>query len=538
MTLFHNASTTASLGGDPLLDRLQTPIWIFDIEQERMHYANAAAVRLWEADTARELYARDFSSTMSETTRRRLADYLQRLARDEVIDEHWSFYPGGQALSLHCRCSRFALGDGRTGMLVEGLESAISLDASSLRALEAVRHTPMMVSVFSGEGRLLMRNPAALEARRGLTSFEACFTEHRVAERLLQQLEDEPSCSLELVMRVNDGERWHHVDLCRATDPKTGLPMIVMGEFDITTRKMLETSLLVSKHQLEVIIKGLEVGLLLEDENRRLTMANQAFCDLFGIEEPPESLVGMDCRDAAQAKKGDFKEPEDFVARIEELVMERRKHSRDLLALADGRFLERAYTPLFIGNQYHGHLWVYRDITRQRRKEDYWTHQANTDPLTGLANRRSFDEAARAVASGVENDAKEAALLMIDIDHFKAINDTLGHAQGDNGLQLLADTLRHHLRPSDLPCRTGGEEFMVIMPGMSQERASAVAWRLLRQIAEASIEAERLPFHFTVSIGVTSFHPTDENIEAVTQRADAAMYQAKKEGRNRVAVRW
>lgn len=127
---------------------------------------------------------------------------------------------------------------------------------------------------------------------------------------------------------------------------------------------------------------------------------------------------------------------------------------------------------------------------------------------------------------------------MIDIDHFKAINDTLGHAQGDNGLQLLADTLRHHLRPSDLPCRTGGEEFMVIMPGMSQERASAVAWRLLRQIAEASTEAERLPFHFTVSIGVTSFHPNDENIEVVTQRADAAMYQAKKEGRNRVAVRW
>jgi diguanylate cyclase (GGDEF)-like protein len=127
---------------------------------------------------------------------------------------------------------------------------------------------------------------------------------------------------------------------------------------------------------------------------------------------------------------------------------------------------------------------------------------------------------------------------MIDIDRFKAINDTLGHAEGDKGLRLLANTLRHNLRESDLPCRTGGEEFMVIMPGMSPEEAQAVAGRLLRQIAEATIEAEELPFHFTVSIGVTGFKSSDGSIEAVTRRADAAMYQAKHDGRNRVAVRW
>lgn len=79
---------------------------------------------------------------------------------------------------------------------------------------------------------------------------------------------------------------------------------------------------------------------------------------------------------------------------------------------------------------------------------------------------------------------------------------------------------------------------MVILPGMSPEEALVVAWRLLRQIAEASIEAEALPFHFTVSIGVTCFKPTDKRIEDVTRRADAAMYQAKHEGRNRVAARW
>ncbi|MGM1051692.1 MAG: diguanylate cyclase [Pseudomonadota bacterium] len=525
-------------GHAPLLDRLQTPVWIFDIEQERMHYANAAAMRLWGAETPKELYARDFASTMSEATRQRLANYHPRLMQGEVIDEHWSLYPGDQALSMHCHCSAVDIDDGRIGMLVEGFENDISLDASSLRALEAVRHTPMMVSVFDRQGHLLVSNPAALAARRGLTSFVACFKDPDAARQILQQLESEPRCFVEAIMRINEGERWHHVDLCRATDPKTGLPMIVMGELDITPRKTLEMAQLVSKRQLEVVIEGLDVGLLLEDENRRIIVANQAFCDLFADGALPEDLVGIDCREAAQSSKAHFMEPENFVTRIEELLVTKRKQTRELLTMADGRFLERAYTPLFVADQYHGHLWVYRDITRQRHQEADWAHKASTDPLTGLANRRSFDESARRVARSVTEEGRQAALLMIDIDRFKAINDTLGHAEGDKGLRLLADTLRHHLRQSDLPCRTGGEEFMVILPGMSPAEATAVAWRLLRQIAEATIEAEELPFHFTVSIGVTCFTSADASVEAVTKRADTALYRAKHAGRNRVADRW
>ncbi len=538
MTPFPSPSSSATRDRAPLLDRLRTPVWIFDIEQARMHYANAAAVRLWNAETSQELYARDFASTMSEATRQRLADYHPRLMQGEVIDEHWSFYPGDQAISMHCRCSGVDIDDDRTGMLVEGLESDTSLDASSLRALEAVRHTPMLVSVFDGQGHLLTRNPAALAARRDLTSFAACFVDHGLAEQTLHRLESEPRCSVEAIMQISEGQRWHHVDLCRATDPQTGLPMIVMGEFDITPRKALEIAQLVSNRQLEVVIEGLDVGLLLEDESRRVIVANQAFCDLFAAEAPPESLVGMDCREAAQSTKGYFTEPEAFVARIEALVAAKRQQTRDLLEMADGRFLERAYTPLFVADEYHGHLWVYRDITRQRHQEADWAHKASTDPLTGLANRRSFDESARRVARSVKEEELQAALLMIDIDRFKAINDTLGHAEGDKGLRLLANTLRHHLRQNDLPCRTGGEEFMVILPGMSAGDATAVASRLLRQIAEGTIEADKLPFHLTVSIGVTCFKPTDASIEAVTRRADAAMYEAKHKGRNRVAVRW
>lgn len=538
MTLSHHVPLPEQLPPDLLLDRLQTPVWLFDIERERMCYANAAALRLWNAPTLEALVDRNWSATMSEATRQRLADYQLRLERGEDIDEHWTFYPQGEAVSLHCRCSGIPLEDGRTGMLVEGLESDTLLDASSLRALEAVRHTPLMVSVFDGAGRLLVSNPAALETDRGEASFFDAFEDHDLAQRLLWRLEHQPKCSLEAVMRVKGDRRWHHLDICRTTDPKTSRPMIVMGELDITGRKELEHAQLLAKRQLGVVIESLDMGLLLEDERRTVIVTNQAFCDIFSIETPPDTLVGMDCREAAHAVKDSFRDPDRFVARIEALVAREQGPTRDILAMSDGRFLERSYTPVIVDQQHRGHLWGYRDITRQKRREADWVLQANTDALTGLANRRAFDEHARKVAAAVKEGEYPAALLMIDIDRFKAINDTFGHAEGDKALCLLADTLRRQLRDGDLPCRTGGEEFMVIMPNMSPQAVEDVAQRLRVQIAERAITAEEVPFQFTVSIGVTSFKTSDASLETLTRRADAAMYQAKHEGRDRVVVLW
>ncbi|MDN3554853.1 GGDEF domain-containing protein [Halomonas maura] len=149
-----------------------------------------------------------------------------------------------------------------------------------------------------------------------------------------------------------------------------------------------------------------------------------------------------------------------------------------------------------------------------------------------------FDENARKVEASVKAGQYPAAVLMIDIDRFKAIDDTFGHAEGDKALCLLADTSRRQLRDSDLPCRTGGEDFMVIMPSMSPLATEAVAQRLRVEIAERAIAAEQVPFHFPVSIGLTSFKASDASLDALTRRADAASYQAKHEGRDRVATRW
>jgi diguanylate cyclase (GGDEF)-like protein len=156
---------------------------------------------------------------------------------------------------------------------------------------------------------------------------------------------------------------------------------------------------------------------------------------------------------------------------------------------------------------------------------------AKTDALTGLANRRSFfQEAARLIASG----SRPVALLMIDLDHFKSINDQFGHAVGDKVLKIFAQTSVGHLRPTDLVGRLGGEEFAVLLMNASQEGALLVAERLRSAFAAAAATVDGLPIHATASVGLSLLHP-GQDMSALLDLADQALYRAKATGRNRVA---
>ena len=155
---------------------------------------------------------------------------------------------------------------------------------------------------------------------------------------------------------------------------------------------------------------------------------------------------------------------------------------------------------------------------------------AMEDPLTGLANRRRFFEAAAVLRA---QDEAGMAVLMIDVDHFKHINDTHSHAMGDQVLRELATLMRRHSRPTDLPARIGGEEFALLYAGgISPAQSLAVAERLRIAIADHAWETLVVGMRVTVSIGLTAFHP-DEGIDVALARADAALYASKSGGRNR-----
>ncbi len=162
---------------------------------------------------------------------------------------------------------------------------------------------------------------------------------------------------------------------------------------------------------------------------------------------------------------------------------------------------------------------------------------ALTDPMTGLLNRRGFFESVdRALAPTVQSP-DDISVLVLDIDRFKTINDTHGHAVGDAVIKGVAALCRQQGRDSDLVARFGGEEFVVFLPGCPGPAALARADRLRRLIAETPISTDAGPVSVTVSIGVALFTVTEDAINKVIDRADKALYHAKRNGRNRVESR-
>jgi len=161
---------------------------------------------------------------------------------------------------------------------------------------------------------------------------------------------------------------------------------------------------------------------------------------------------------------------------------------------------------------------------------------ATTDSLTGLLNRRAFLEAANTELIRSDRTSTSTSALLIDVDHFKQINDRLGHAAGDVVLAAMGELLRKQARPYDIVARWGGEEFVVVLPNTTAADAQRVGERLRRAIEAARIVAPTgEPIAITASVGVAT-RLLDESIDALLDRADRAMYIAKASGRNRVEV--
>lgn len=170
---------------------------------------------------------------------------------------------------------------------------------------------------------------------------------------------------------------------------------------------------------------------------------------------------------------------------------------------------------------------------RQRVKE--LAAEARTDPLTGLANRRAFNEDLGRRIEQWRRHKVPLSLIMVDIDHFKSINDRYTHAGGDVALKHIADVLRGALREMDVPVRYGGEEFAIILPGTKLPEALGVSERIRATIASRGFVFEGQTVSLTASLGVAAAAPSD-NMDALVERADAALYAAKQAGRNRAYV--
>jgi diguanylate cyclase (GGDEF)-like protein len=211
-----------------------------------------------------------------------------------------------------------------------------------------------------------------------------------------------------------------------------------------------------------------------------------------------------------------------------EVVRMKRRNGEEFWALLSARMIEfEGEAALLAGIS---------DVTDQKILEERLRDLATKDELTGLCNRRHFIELAEIELSRSRRKSAPTALAMLDIDHFKLVNDHFGHATGDRALLELARAMKETLRGSDISARIGGEEFVVLLPETTLEGALSVTERLRERVGRAEIPTGdgRLA-KITVSAGIAELLPT-EGLDALLKRADDALYLAKERGRNRSVV--
>jgi diguanylate cyclase (GGDEF)-like protein len=196
-----------------------------------------------------------------------------------------------------------------------------------------------------------------------------------------------------------------------------------------------------------------------------------------------------------------------------------------------------------------GIFFIYPLIRRQVREEgklramteslsarsETLEHAALTDSLTGMQNRRYFDDALREYLEEFRRIGKPIGLLLLDLDHFKTVNDTHGHDVGDEVLRVVAACLREFTRYHDVVARLGGEEFAVVAPNMDTDMLIKLAERIRKAIAALTVTTGNVRLRVTTSVGIAIWDGT-ENAEQFYRRADRMLYEAKRLGRNRVCA--
>ncbi|MBU2953689.1 GGDEF domain-containing protein [Marinobacter sp. F3R08] len=177
-----------------------------------------------------------------------------------------------------------------------------------------------------------------------------------------------------------------------------------------------------------------------------------------------------------------------------------------------------------------------RDVTYQRALEDRLIRESLTDEMTGFFNRKHFINQLNAQHSGFRRSGLPSSVIMFDFDHFKRINDQYGHPAGDIALIETAEMIRNELRPLDVACRIGGEEFAIILPNTQLQSATIFAERIRQKIEDMKFSFEGITFQATVTMSVASFLASDESYDSLIKRADKALYIGKAAGRNCVAT--
>jgi diguanylate cyclase (GGDEF)-like protein/PAS domain S-box-containing protein len=443
------------------------------------------------------------------------------------------------------------------------IEEALAESETELRALFASMQDVVMVIDRDGfyrkiaptNPRLLVRPPEELLGKNLKEVFAAEKAE--ASRQLIQQvLDTNQSTEIEYELMINVRTMWF-----QATISPLGSDSTLWVAHDISNRKEMEEALRSAEEKSRSIFESATVGIYQSTPDGRLLSVNPFLAHMFGYVSPEEMLASINdvgsqiYRDPTRRQEFQRVLAEQGI--IKEFVNEeRRKDGTWIWTSTTGRAVkDSAGTILY----YEG---FQTDITERKNAEEKLrgakddleavllklqqslereTLLASTDGLTGLCNHRHFFELAAREFQAAVRYQHPLAFVMFDLDYFKQINDMLGHTAGDKLLVDVAQTAVAQVRASDLVARYGGDEFIVLLPHASAQQALVVAERIRAGVAAISVDGLRDhkgPFTVTLSMGITEMQrePADTNLEGIIQRADDALYKAKRSGRNRVEI--
>lgn len=301
---------------------------------------------------------------------------------------------------------------------------------------------------------------------------------------------------------------------------------------DITERKRLESKLSRESQILKTVLDNVDAHIYMKDTNHRYVYANPKVAELMAT--PAEKIIGHTRQEILpDANSHEHIELDTLVFSS----MEKHAAEEEFID-PDGnvRYFWATKVPLRLDGQEDMLIGVSTEVTELHHLREELERQATTDALTGLNNRRFFYRAAEQEFTSSSRYDQPTALLCLDVDRFKQINDSFGHLAGDEVLKALAKHCKAVARTSDIVGRIGGEEFAILLPQTDMKSAVVLAERICRSFENLILAQEPEPISVTVSIGVACRTDYDESVESLFARADSALYEAKRTGRNKVCT--
>jgi diguanylate cyclase (GGDEF)-like protein/PAS domain S-box-containing protein len=367
-----------------------------------------------------------------------------------------------------------------------------------------------------------------------VAQWNAEYSEEELLERLERLQREGSFLQFETVNRRKDGTLVQ-VEVSSIPVEIDGQAFVYTSSRDITDRKQAEASLRDSRERLHALYAGAPDGILVVDlETHDIVDANPKFCDMLGysLEEVLElKLERIHPEDALSKIVDVLRHAAKRLFALGQEISVMRKDGNLFSADVSGAYVEIGGRGYFAG--------YYRDVTERQLAEQRISYMAYHDQLTGLPNRALFIDRLTQIVASAERHKRFGAIMFVDIDRFKHVNDIHGHFIGDKVLQEVAARLSYFRRQEDTVARFGGDEFVVLLPDLSTDTDDAGARALnigekIRSALEKPITIDGQDYPTSASIGVSMFPQDGVSVNDLIREADIAMYRAKESGRNAV----